>query len=656
MSTGTSARVSVQGSTIYVQQHQAKNPVKKKMLLPKTLPNLKKTSAQILGITGEIQAVYDETGSLITKIEDIMPDMTISISTKKPRGHDLASIQQNNGIIIDLADIPVFNPNDPNILKGKPLAPPKRKNSNQRLAIPLPSPMTSTTPSPKGELSDYAAQSIAPAISNVSIAAEMRRTSSRASHSGSTSASRSASRSQSRLTSQSRCSRITSRNGSGGTQKFISEGEMGKSTISRKRPQAIPITNIHSLIQRYYNEDIITSYLDWTIGTAENEVREFCDQGYIIETEQRQKWYFGIKNQPVFDRIRKIKPYESIQQHALDCIIKHRFMTKKEFTHRVQIAVVGPPKSGKTVLLSELIDQYTREIAYSGQWKQTFVYCLDMKEIMQRIDDLSEVYKYIVDTSLNTLAHQHLPSIGKVHQIHTLLLSLLEYRIPEFKSKIKSPLEQIAKNLSDSYRNPDCCEIFLTNMFLLPVFLAEDAGLDNFVYVIDNFEYGDIMYSPSAPFNFEQYIYFIEHIKYALNRVNFIIACEDQDVFFESLEPVDDNGINLYNGIDVITTTDIATVFDNETEIKGFYIYIDGEDIPIKLTIEMCGGVVPYIEKWNNLCGVMNQLVSAEPDSDEYDEYFFEALSQVQTLAGLLFERERPDDIIEIINITNICD
>ena len=70
-------------------------------------------------------------------------------------------------------------------------------------------------------------------------------------------------------------------------------------------------------------------------------------------------------------KITDVDVYNETKQYAESILKDHRFMSDKWVSHRLKIAVVGPPKSGKSVLLGELATRLFVEMAHTGEWKST---------------------------------------------------------------------------------------------------------------------------------------------------------------------------------------------------------------------------------------------------------------------------------------------
>jgi hypothetical protein len=142
-------------------------------------------------------------------------------------------------------------------------------------------------------------------------------------------------------------------------------------------------------------------------------------------------------------------------------------------------------------------------------------------------------------------------------------------------------------------------------------------------------------------------------LKSALDDVSFIIACQDTDRLCQVLSPTDEFGIDLFAGLDLVSTVDVAEV-DGEGSDQ-FAAVIDGEQLPVPLNVALCGGVEHFLAKWRELCRRMRVMESMTNEEDQ-DDAHFEAIWAAEQFVSLVFTRDNPKENIHITNILRLPD
>ena len=428
------------------------------------------------------------------------------------------------------------------------------------------------------------------------------------------------------------------------------ESQMGRSQMSRMRPAAAPPTPIKAAMITMMAEDKILAPLDYLVSKASN--KEFILNLAPLEETQARAWYTAVTDQPVLAHlVKNINVYEEVRKYAETFVEDHRFLCANWVDHRVKLAVVGPRKSGKSIMLGELANQLLVEMVYTGEWKSTLVFSLDVLQIIPLLDDYPALLSFFVDTTVDAMVAQR-PYLHCVTKgLKKKLKSITEMRAYEPPLSEVSEYDEIALRLSGLWRSSDSAVPFFTTIFMLPILLAKVSGFENVLMVVDNIDCGDIEVVPHEPFDPEQEsLFIIEFIKFALDHCNFIMACMESDRFFQVMGPSDETGVNLMEGTNIASTLDVAEI-DEEDMATRYVISIEGETMGLPMNALMCGGVVHYLRLWDRFRRYAEDL---EQYPERYDALIFNVINSAQELVDLLYQQDTDDEELRVSGISRV--
>ncbi|KAK8886304.1 hypothetical protein M9Y10_041766 [Tritrichomonas musculus] len=415
---------------------------------------------------------------------------------------------------------------------------------------------------------------------------------------------------------------------------------MFQSIVTIKDPKNVPF---QQLIEEIIPPQEAPRLMEDGINLLASDRREFIQKTSDLEGEQLYLWIKGAADQPFLKRY-PMQPYhDPITGIVTDFLIRHRFISNKQYTYRFKGAVIGPKKSGKSTLLGNAVDNYILDLAATGVWKSTFILAIDFKPLSLLLNDYVKYYYKFIDIVVDAISKQKPILRAHITSIRRQLRSAVENRAPIIGVHPYRDVDSIVRRINEAWRSPYLFTAFLTNMFLLPVTLAKALGFTNISLFVDNIEYADVNLIPHDPFDSRDcQAIVIEHIKYALNQANFILSAEKSEKLFQLLPPFDEDGVDLSSGIDYITPYEATS--DLGSRLKyDFLIECAQEPQPMRLTVGMCGGVVPFIAAWDELHHSLFVLERTKKDSDQYDEVKFACIADAQTLVDLLFVCEEQD-------------
>lgn len=390
-------------------------------------------------------------------------------------------------------------------------------------------------------------------------------------------------------------------------------------------------------------ENVPKCYPD-CLSTLTKDRKEFVTKISDMEGEQMYLWIHNAPQQPFLQRV-PLQPYhDPTTMQACEFFSKHRSTFTGMGSYVFKSAIIGPRKSGKTTVLANFVDQYFSEIAASQSWKNTFVFVADLKLFPPLFSDPKKMYRVFVTLILNALAHQRPLIQVDLPKIRNQFFSVTEGSRVLFAKHRYPEIYNLCRKLNDIWNDPDAYELWLTQVFLLPVTIAKCVGFKFVSLFYDNFEYGDCLVEAPPPFRLPYNVFTIEFVKYGISHANFMVTCESSTRLFEVLAPVQDDGLDLLKGVDYISTMDVTTDIGSRAHFK-FVLDIQEEPQPIQLEAEMCGGVVSFLILWDELNLTIFRLERCDPKTNTYQEAYYEAIAQAQKLVDMLFVCENSKKI-----------
>lgn len=586
---------------IFVRANE-KGSVGRRVLLPKTMAALKKSSQSAIKESRPILSILTETGVPIQSIEEISPGMTVIASTEE------MSVQkeENKGNVMSFAEIEALG-----FIGQTQRIDPGDVSIAQSLAL--------SQSSSRGRTSGTSSGLLSPVSGGQSVATKGR-------FSGS-----------------------ISRGQRSMAPSTFDESQMGKSTMSRRRPQVEP-TNIQFMLHSLLPEDKSLADVDFMVRTCLE--KDFLLNLITFEEKQRHYWYNQVLSQPLFQKSGKFEVYDETQKYAAATIEENRFISGHWVDHRLRMAVIGPKKSGKSVLLNEISKQYASEMAYTGEWKNCFVFALDVEEVLPLFTNIQSLFSFFVERTIDAILAQKPVLEKELHTAKKQLLSILEFQAHDIKLSSIGLLDEVLIQLSNYWRDEDAAVQFFDYVLSLPLVISQAVGYDRMLWIIDNIDKADVQVAPSERFKeVEDFIFVVEHLKAVIDKSNFILACADTERFFQTMAPIDENGTDVLAGTNYITTTDVAEV-DEEDIGDHFAIRVRNYQLPILLNISMCGGVVHYLHNWDELCHLMNNLEQAK-NEEQAEKSLFELLAHAQDVVELLYKFEGIDEVL-VENVSRV--
>jgi hypothetical protein len=296
--------------------------------------------------------------------------------------------------------------------------------------------------------------------------------------------------------------------------------------------------------------------------------------------------------------------------------------------------------------------------AATGQYHKTLVFALDLNDIVDIMPDPLELYKSIVTRTFEFLAAQRLDFIP-------FRESLVAYfhRLPSLEKLVPLPqkfiltdtfrravpiLTKLSRGLFDAAKIFRSLDVWLTNVVLFPRQVALAFGFGNVQFIIDHLELADFELDPVAPFDGAQdAVTLIEHLKFMLSNDSFIISGSDEIHLLEALGLLTDDGVDLIDGIQIIT---VADVDKDHSDRYMFKLRLQGVPNPWYLRLADCGGCSGFLTLWDALVNDGDQLKNEEErdkNSRVSKELRLSLLRRIRELARLVFRSPGQEGAVE---------
>ena len=371
-----------------------------------------------------------------------------------------------------------------------------------------------------------------------------------------------------------------------------------------------------------------------TILTDPLESEETVKLDYLeLEKGQIAAWIQKLSNTLFFNRGEQESPFIALNDiYAKQIVREHAFISHTHFHHSMKLLITGPHGSGVSSLMSSVGKELAYQLASTDEWKQHFVFGFDFENfITNSATDFASMYKAMVELVLNAISIQKPNVVPHIVKIKKQMFSILDFEIPSKRLHPFFEIDEIAKLYSALWRNPEAMENWMTAIFSLPEVLSKALGFTSITVFIDNLEKADLVLSRKSPFmQSPKAIFLIEHIKYALNRSNFVISCQDYTI----LRPVDDFGIDLTKGLHIVSTTDTPVdLLEGKSQVLQFKIA--HEVNPVIVSDEICGGIPKFMDMWEDL--VSSFIKYERVKSSKKDGYYVVALEAAQKVADEMF-------------------
>ncbi|OHT01965.1 hypothetical protein TRFO_31035 [Tritrichomonas foetus] len=377
-------------------------------------------------------------------------------------------------------------------------------------------------------------------------------------------------------------------------------------------------------------DDAPTSKMTEVAKTLEDWQQNLLSVVSPLEIQQQQLWYNSLieifQQQNLGVNKNQISFYDELVDKSRRLLKSHRFSYPGGISHRFKIAVTGPSNSGKSTLLSVISNQLLLELIASGDWKQTFVFPVDVSLFVPLFDDFGSLYTHIVQLTISLLAAQRPLLVpyteSLIHAFQTVVTGVpllpKPFLLDEDFRLIIPAVQQLLDIITQCWRDSTAMTSFAVNIFMFPYFLSTIFGFKKFIIIADHFDLSDVTKIPGPPFvDSTENIFISEVFKFALNESSYIVAGKNSSSLLDLLSTLDIPNKGYSQGIENVSTLDL--IEPNEDDECSFNIAFENDEPSLTLNAKFMGGCPLYHLRWREINIMSNQIAEIEEEEEEED-------------------------------------
>ena len=373
-----------------------------------------------------------------------------------------------------------------------------------------------------------------------------------------------------------------------------------------------------------------------------------------LERQQKVYWYKqGLKiaesqNLPPIPE--KAFGVEEMVSKARSLLTEHRFPRKSGVSYRLNFGIIGPQGSGKSVFLRVFIEELLADLASNDEWKDTFIFMLDLCNIVTYATNHLQFYKAIVAMTMQSVMWVCPTLIPHIVMIQKMFDDVTNYTSPpKFGTafsldpetqRIAAELQIIINKLSIIWNDEECLTEWINSIVYLPMLVSKALGFKKCIYILDHYDFADTFFSPTNTkfADSPNQINLIDIYNFALVHCNFIISCSSQHDFLNLIEQVPEEE-QLKPQFQLVST--IGLIKEDTYEDKQITIGFSDDTFPTSFTCAICGGIPMLQHLWNEINQCLDILESNNQEEEEIMEELRDNLNvQVQSAMKLFFTDE----------------
>jgi hypothetical protein len=288
-------------------------------------------------------------------------------------------------------------------------------------------------------------------------------------------------------------------------------------------------------------------------------------------------------------------------------LLEHRLSTR----HRLNIGVLGPRHSGKSTFLQLLYNELLLELIAIDQWKNTFVFVVDLASLASSAHNFVAFYRGIVAAIFLHLSwqrphfRQHYRMIQAVFDGVTSGLNPppfpKAFARDEETIGLAADLANLAGQLSRIWQTPDGLVSWLINVALLPRHIASIFGFSHTIVVLDHFDSLDVLFTPDqSPFpDSTGGIWLYDAIKVLLTNSDYIIAAQDENAFC-GLLPSGTAEVSIDLGETITYCSTLGLLSTDPAETDSFTVTFAEDPKAWNFASDVCGGAPGFLALWKD--------------------------------------------------------
>ena len=452
-------------------------------------------------------------------------------------------------------------------------------------------------------------------------------------------------------TSNSTSARGTSIAGTDSTMSVIGKPKR----FEKKAAAKSRLERVKGLLGGLFKDTETFAMLNQALKNLPEEISRFVGNVDSSEQTQRRAWVTGmqtmLQDSKFCETTKGLFLTQEMNTFAKSALYGHRFIAGNFCSHRFNTAIIGPPKSGKSTLLQMMAEQVTFDMVTAGDWKHMFVFMINMKDFAPYFTMLDVFYKEFMRKLIHQIGLQNLAADKWIPDIRRYFDNLLTdpmplqisktYMVNPTQKNINTQITTIGRGLMDCWREAVSLDWWFTSLLNAAVALPAALGFKKTLFVVDNFEYADVEVAAMEPFR-GQSAFFGEHLKYVLSKSDYIIACQNTQLLYQAISPVDDDGIDLFKNTHFITTNGMSP--NVVARDPPLVLQIKNEPVPFVMKGADCDGIPNYMLLWRDLNDLVDRMELLPEGSDEREDAAYFAVTHAQAICNLMYwDPENPE-------------
>lgn len=453
---------------------------------------------------------------------------------------------------------------------------------------------------------------------------------------------------------------------------FMGTSVMNESVIGgrpkrfeKKAAEKSRLERVKGLIASLFKNSDLFGLLNQALNSLPEDIADFVACVDPCEQKQKTQWFEGmrecLKDSCFCEKLEGLFMGDEMRGVAKKKVIDHRILCGSLCTHKFNVAIVGPPKSGKSTLLQMMAEELSFDLVAADDWKNMFVFMVNMKDIAPFFGSLDTLYLEWVKLLTKQIGQQRLSAGKWIGEIRRYFESLIADPMPLQINKsyimnmtqkdIHKKITAIGAGIRECWEEAKSLDWWFTSLLNLALELPVSLGFKKTLFIVDNFEYSDVAVAASEPFS-GQPACFCEHLKYAMTKGDFIIACESPLKLYDAMSPIDVDGIDLFKTIEFITTNGLVK---NEVECDApLLLTLKNEPCPFVMKPIECDGIPNYMFLWRDLNALVDSFELLPEGSDEREDAEYFAVAHAQAIVNLMFCDPESEDGIGCPKIVSI--
>ncbi|OHT01472.1 hypothetical protein TRFO_31699 [Tritrichomonas foetus] len=406
-------------------------------------------------------------------------------------------------------------------------------------------------------------------------------------------------------------------------------------------------------LQEVIDETVEPGALQGVLGESLEQIPECADSLTKLPDLEKQQIYHWYNKATSFAEQQNIAPLPENAVGVDEMIAKvrcmimdHRLVSQGGVSHRINIGIIGPQQSGKSVFLRVFTEEYLTDLVATGQWKDTFIFVLDLCNIISYTSNFIQFYHAIVSLTIQSLYWQcpylseYIPMIQKMFEDVTKFTSPPKFgktfMLNPYTQRIAAELQVILNKLSILWNDEEALTEWVTSAVYFPMIISRALGFKQCTYILDHFDIADVELNPS-PSKFSESVssvFLIDILNFALVHCNFIVACSSQQDFLRAISKVPGDELGKAQ-FDLVST--IGLIQEKTYQDKQIKVSFSDDTFPTSFTCEICGGIPLYQHVWNAINEILDEIENDEENAEELNETLN---AQVQTAMKYFFADE----------------